>query len=192
MTELGEFEVIVQYIEQVAGKEIMERITEGRESLSEAQDEERAKWVKVVIEKLERLLDKETATKIMVHCGYECAHVNRAAIEEAVAKRQEYESNDKYIKAEIKNPSRGTRLNRYGDILHQYYTPHTFSEGLRCYCGRISSLPHQETLSLLYCYCSKGFVERLWEAVLGDPVEVDIIKSTMSGADECEFVIKQK
>ena len=152
ITELGEFEVIERYFERFVGKEIRERITEGIEDLSEMSDEERAVWVKGVIEKLESLLNEETATRVMVHCGYECANVNRAAIEEAVAKRQDYVSNDEYIEAEIKNPSRGTRLIREGNILHQYYTPHTFSEGLRCYCGRISSLPVQETIPLTYCH----------------------------------------
>jgi predicted hydrocarbon binding protein len=37
--------------------------------------------------------------------------------------------------------------------------------------------------------CSVGFVKSLWEQVLEKPVKVSLIRSAISGSDECEFKI---
>jgi len=55
---------------------------------------------------------------------------------------------------------------------------------MRCYCGLFRELPTEET-----CNCSKGFVEKYWEAVLQKPVKVDLLQSAISGAKECKFAI---
>lgn len=47
-----------------------------------------------------------------------------------------------------------------------------------------------ERISLTDCNWSKGFVGRLWEAILERSVEVALLLSTMSGADECKFGIR--
>jgi predicted hydrocarbon binding protein len=60
---------------------------------------------------------------------------------------------------------------------------------MRCYCGLLRALPEGETVSKTYCNCSKGFVEKYWEAVLQKPVKVDVLQSAVSGASECKFAI---
>lgn len=130
-----------------------------------------------------------TRTRIMVSCGHSCAAMNSNVIDDVKARRKKYESIDDFLDAEITNPEQGTRLAKEGGMLLQYYTPHTYAEGLRCYCSLISALPTDETISLTYCNCAKGFVERFWEGVLERPVRVELVRSRMSGAEECEFTI---
>jgi predicted hydrocarbon binding protein len=60
---------------------------------------------------------------------------------------------------------------------------------MRCYCSLFRQLPTEDKVSTTYCNCSRGFVEKYWEAVLQKPVEVDLLKSAISGADECTFAI---
>lgn len=79
---------------------------------------------------------------------------------------------------------RGIRLVREGNTLHQFYVPKDL--WVRCYCSMVRVT---EKMSTTYCHCSKGFVKKFWEAVLGRPVDVELVKSVVSGADECEFKI---
>ena len=191
MTEedLGMYKIIGEFIEKYAGRETWEKVMEGVEDLSGASDEAKSLWVKGAMERLDGLLDKETAAKVMVGCGHACARINGVAVRMGVEKRMKYATVEEYLEAEQRDPIPGTRLEREGDVLHQYYMPHTIKEGLRCVCSRISSLPPDQTISPTYCNCSKGYAEKFWEAVLGRPVEVELIQSTMTGADECQFTI---
>lgn len=187
--DLCMYEVIGVFVEQYAGREAREKVMEGVEELAGASDEAKSMWVKGAMERLDELLDEETAVKVMVGCGHACARINGVAVKMGVEKRMKYGSVEEYLEAEQRDPIPGTRLEREGDVLHQYYMPNTFRGGLRCFCSRISSLPVDQIISPTYCNCSKGYTEKFWEAVLGRPVEVDLVQSTMTGADECKFTI---
>ena len=176
-------------IGRIAGEEVRERVMEGFEGLSGGSREAVARWVKGAMDRLDSLVDEETRTRIMVSCGHGCAAMNSSVIDDVKARRKKYESIDDFLDAEMLNPERGTRLAREGGVLLQYYTPHAYAEGLRCYCSLVSALPADETISLTYCNCAKGFVERFWEGVLERSVRVELVRSRMSGAEECEFNI---
>lgn len=180
---------IERNIGRIAGEEERERVMEGFEGLSGASREAVARWVKGAMDRLDSIVDEETRTRIMVSCGHSCAAMNSSVIDDAKARRKRYDSIDDFLDAEMLNPERGTRLAREGSVLIQYYAPHTYAEGVRCYCSLVSALPADETISLTYCNCAKGFVERFWEGVLERPVSVELVRSRMSGAEECEFTI---
>jgi len=173
-------------IEQYAGGEVMKQVMEGSESVFEKTDaKEKARWMKVAMERLDRLVDEETKFKIMENCGYNCAKMNKGAIEEAVARRKKFKTASEFMEAEQKNPSKGTRLVREGNVLYQYCTPQSY--GVRCYCEMVAAAEGE--VSQTYCHCSKGFVKKLWETVLEKPVDVELIQSAISGANECKFAI---
>jgi hypothetical protein len=102
----------------------------------------------------------------------------------------EYATEEAFLEAEVHQPATGTRLEREGNVLHQFYTPRSypFHPG-RCYCAAVQGLPESETMSANYCQCSRAFVQTVWENALGRSVTVELIKSTLSGADECEFKV---
>jgi len=173
-------------IERFAGEEVAKKVMEGSEEIAEKTDRKRkAEWMKGAMERLDKLVDEGTRFKIMENCGYNCAKMNKGAIEEAVARRKKFKTADEFIEAEQKNPAKGTRLVREGNVLYQYYTPQSY--GVRCYCEMVQAAEGE--VSLTYCHCSKGFVKKLWETVLEKPVDVKLIQSAISGADECKFAI---
>jgi hypothetical protein len=190
MGEHGALIAMEHCLEQVAGKSVAAKVMEGSERITEKADKKKiAQWVKEAVEKLDASIDERTRVQVMLNCGYNCAKRNHKVIERALGRRKKYASTDEFLLAEEKKPMRGTRLVREGNILYQYYTPEVFTRPMRCYCGLFRGLPTEDTVSLTYCNCGKGFVEKYWEAVLQKPVKVDLLHSAISGAKECKFVI---
>jgi hypothetical protein len=181
---------ISESIEKFAGKSIRDRVMEDSEKISQNTDKVKvAEWVKEAMNRLDKITDKKVRMQIMENCGYNCSAVNKGVIERAKARRKKYKTMDEFLKAEQLNPMTGTRLERKGDVLYQFYTPRSYTRPMRCYCSLLRNLPDNQNVSLTYCFCSKGFVKKLWESVLEREVKVEIIKSAVSGAQECEFAI---
>ena len=177
-------------IEQLAGKTVATKVMEGSEQITEKIDKGKtADWVKNAMQRLDALVDEKTRMQIMQNCGYNCAEKNSKVIERAVARRKKFASINEFLDAEQQKPMKGTRLTREGDILYQFYTPQAFTRPMRCYCGLLRGLPSDESVSKTYCHCSRGFVERYWESVLGKPVKVDLLQSVVCGDRECKFAI---
>jgi len=177
-------------VEQFAGKAISKKVMQGSEEITEKTDKRKiAEWVKGAMGRLDASVGEKARVQIMENCGYNCAQVNRRTIERAKARRKKFKSIDEFLEAEQRKPMRGTKLIREGDVLYYFYTPRTFSKSLRCYCGLLKGLPASETISPTYCHCSKGFVEKFWEAVLDKPVRAQLMQSAVSGASECKFAV---
>jgi hypothetical protein len=191
MTRPGAIIAMEKCLEQVAGKSAAARVMEGSEKITEKTDGKRlAQWAKGAVERLDALLDEGTRVRVMEECGHNCARKNHRVIDRAVARRRKYANLDDFLAAEQRNPMKGTRLEREGNMLYQYYTPQAFTRPMRCYCGLFRGLPAGEAVSPTYCSCSKGFVERYWEAILKRPVRVELLQSAISGGRECKFAIQ--
>lgn len=181
---------IGENIERFAGKESRDKVMEGSEKISSGTSKKKiAEWVKDAISKLDKLADRKVSSEIMENCGYNCSIINKRVIERAKARRNKYSDIEEFLEAELSNPMSGTRLERKGNILHQFYTPRSYSTPMRCYCSLLRGLPDDQKVSITYCNCSKGFVKKFWEGVLERTVKVELIKSSVSGAKECEFAI---
>jgi predicted hydrocarbon binding protein len=181
---------IGENVERFAGKEARDKVMEGSEKISPGTSKKKiAEWVKEAISKLDKLADKKVSSEIMENCGYNCSIINKRVIEKARARCNKYRDIEKFLEAELSNPMLGTRLERKGNVLHQFYTPGSYSTPMRCYCSLLRGLPDDQKVSITYCNCSKGFVKKFWEGVLERTVKVELIKSAVSGAQECEFAI---
>jgi hypothetical protein len=188
--EQGMIKSIGECVERFAGKATAKKIMEGSERMTAKTGKaEIAQWVKDAVGKMDTLLDEKTRSEIMMNCGYNCAEVNKRVIEKAKARRRKFKSVDEFLESEIQKPMRGTKLVREGNVLYQCYVPKAYAKSLRCYCGLLRGLPTDETVSITYCNCSKGFVKKFWESVLERPVKVDLAQSAVSGAEECKFAI---
>ena len=176
--------------ERFAGAEVKKKVMEGSEKITPSTDKaSMARWVKGAVEKLDSFTDEKTRTQIMENCGYNCALHNKAPIEKAKARRKKFQNLDDFLEAEKKKPMVGTKLERQGDKLFWYFMPQSFKTPVRCFCGLVRGLPQKETISRSYCNCSKGFVKKYWEGVLGKPVDVEVMQTAVSGAKECKFAI---
>ncbi len=186
----GMIQQIEGCIEKHAGKDLAQRIMEGSENITEKTDKKKTtSFLKNAMQKMDATVDEKTRHRIMQECGYNCAKKNHKMIERAIARRKKFRNLDEFLDAEQKKPMKGTKLIRDGNILYQFYVPEAFTRPMRCYCGLFRELPKEETVSITYCNCSKGFVEKYWEEVLQRPVEVDILHSAISGAKDCKFAV---
>jgi hypothetical protein len=177
-------------IENLAGAQVASSVMEGNEKVSASSNPMKiALWVKGAIDRLDGLTDAVTREQILLNCGYQCILVNTAPLDSALERRRKYPSDDAFIDAEIANPPRGFRFERDGDLLVQFYTPRSFGPGMRCYCGLMRALPEGMIASKTFCQCSRGFVEKYWQGILGRAVAVELKETALTGADECRFLI---
>jgi len=59
-----------------------------------------------------------------------------------------------------------------------------------CHCPRVrDALTLSESLPISYCYCGAGFYKGIWEEILQEPVEVEVLESVLSGGDVCRVAI---
>ncbi len=66
------------------------------------------------------------------------------------------------------------------EIRRQYY----------CHCPRVSAaVKNNLMISSTYCYCGAGFYKGIWEEILQQPVEVEVLESVLSGGEVCKIVI---
>jgi len=80
--DAGMIEQIGGNIEHFAGKEVRDKVMEGSEQITRQDDPAKtSEWVKQAIEKLDTLVDERTRIRIMEHCGYNCATINKDHIE---------------------------------------------------------------------------------------------------------------
>jgi len=61
---------------------------------------------------------------------------------------------------------------------------------LYCHCPRIRDvLKMAETISPTYCYCGAGYYKGIWEEILQEPVEIEVLKSVLDGDEVCTVAI---
>jgi predicted hydrocarbon binding protein len=177
-------------LEHFAGVEAKEKVLAGSEKLAKVLDPTQiALWVQGAMERLDRAVEKKTRTRIMVECGYACANANRTTIDRIIAKRKKYRSLEEFLEAEKAKPLPGMRFEKKGKTLYQFYMPQSFRYPMRCFCSLLRGLPPEKTVSATYCQCSKGFVTKMWEGILGKPVKVEVLETAVTGARECKFKV---
>jgi hypothetical protein len=61
---------------------------------------------------------------------------------------------------------------------------------LYCHCPRVrDDLKASATISPTYCYCGAGFYKGIWEEILQEPVEVELLESVLQGDEVCRFAV---
>lgn len=190
VTQLQEME---KRIEQYAGAEVRDKVMQDyRKSIDNPDPVQGALGYKDAIDRLDKLADKPTVTKIMTACGCFCqSNFDRSAIK-ARKLRRSYASEDAFL-ADFKVFDNGTRLEWKGKYLVQYFAPGKIfpkMPDLRCACMMMGALPKGVNTSPTACECSRGFTEKRWETILGRPVKVEVVSTpVINGTDECVFKI---
>lgn len=185
----GPMRQLDETIRSEAGKEAAARIMAGSESLKDSSSKEKvAKWVKGAMERMDDALDAEASERIMSACGRNCADHHGSVVERTKARRAKYGTLEEFLDAEERKPQKGYLLERDGPDIIVGYTPESY--GVRCLCSLVQGLPVGEAMSRTYCGCSKGFVERHWEQVLGRPVEAELLESAVTGSKVCRFRVR--
>ena len=61
---------------------------------------------------------------------------------------------------------------------------------LYCHCPRVrDALKSSLSISPTYCYCGGGFYKGIWEEILQQSVEVDLLESVLQGDEVCKFAV---
>ncbi len=59
-----------------------------------------------------------------------------------------------------------------------------------CHCPRVrDAVSAGEQISPTYCYCGAGYYKAMWETILDQPVQVEIISSVLAGDETCTVAI---
>ena len=186
----GQINEIGMNIERFAGTDVYKKVMEGSEKVAVSSDMKKvALWVNDAMDRLDANTDKTRRKQIMLACGYNCIKINNRPMQMAKARRQRYPTEEAFLIAETQKPPKGFRFEQQGKILIQYYTPHSYGTGMRCYCSLMSKLPEDVIASRTYCQCSQGFVEKYWEGIFGRSVQVELGDTAISGTKECKFII---
>ena len=189
----GQIRELGGHIEEIAGVKVRDKVMEGSEKAAKFADRRKiALWVKEAIDRLDACATPEKCKQIMAACGHSCIAHNNRMTQAVKARRQKYRTEEEFLKAEARRPAKFTRVELQRKTLVQYYTPQTYSTPRRCFCGLMYALPEEIKASPTYCQCSRGFVEKYWEAALGRPVKVDVAYTAITGGEECKFIVHLK
>jgi hypothetical protein len=185
----GQLQAMGQLIEQFAGQAVREQVMlDGDKKLSNSSAVEGALGCKAAIDRLDALTDRSTREKIMTTCGRQCqSHYDGHAaklkeLRQQSADEAEFLANLPPLDASISFELRGH------DLI-QYHLPGQAGHGLRCSCPLMAALPAGTTASPTFCQCSRAFVEKRWEEVLGRPLQVEVGETAITGSDRCRFII---
>jgi predicted ArsR family transcriptional regulator len=171
---------LARAIEKDAGREVLLKVMEGVDQyLSTSSYTEKAAWMRDAIERLERLVGVEGSRRIMESCGQKCCGLTSRKIAKKLM--SETESIADFVQKLNDAGLGGGRL--------QLVDKHTITGGYdHCYCGHVKKTD-QPFSSTTYCHCSVGWYKQLFESALGRPVDVEIKRSIISGANRCDFII---
>jgi predicted hydrocarbon binding protein len=60
-----------------------------------------------------------------------------------------------------------------------------------CHCPRVrDALKSGTTIPSTYCYCGAGFYQGIWEEILQQPVEVELLESVLQGDQVCTIGVR--
>jgi hypothetical protein len=84
-----------------------------------------------------------------------------------------------------------TKIPKSGYLVeHMQETDPERKRQLYCHCPRIRDvLKTPETLSPTYCACGAGYYQGIWQEILQEPVQVELLESVLQGDDVCKVAI---
>jgi predicted hydrocarbon binding protein len=66
------------------------------------------------------------------------------------------------------------------EVRRQYY----------CHCPRVrDALRSGQDLPAHYCYCGAGYYKGIWQEIVQQPVEVEVLESVLQGGDVCRIAV---
>jgi hypothetical protein len=183
-----QIQVIALQIDITAGAEISKKVMKGSREAS-ADLVKTALWAKDTIDRLDAAVAPEKRLQIMTACGRACLAMNIKGLEESREMRLKCGTEEEFLQLELNATPQITRYERNGDILNWYYIPRKLGNGLRCVCPLFGGLPADVNASPTYCQCSRAFVQAYREGILGRPLKVELGATSLTGAEDCHFII---
>lgn len=168
---------MIRNLDVLVGQDVRGRILAGLGRLPESPADQTG-WVREVVARMDRELDPGTRAAVLEPCGRIC--LGQDLIARARELRDKFADLDALLAFLNEKRIGGGNLHREGGIIHAVYE--------RCYCDRVNRAT--DRISRTYCHCSRGWLGGLFEALLGQPVQVELLSSIIAGDSVCEFAIR--
>jgi len=200
------FQKFAESLEQQAGEDVRKIVAKGWDELpsgsSERAKEERTRWIKSAMEKLDSLCDEKIRNLVMIDT---CPHkYPKTRIKEMRAALERLGNLDDLLKLMWEDTSWGggsfydypVRKNDWIYITKVPYNPKAYKKATTneekrlayCHCGLVKR--SNDEISSTFCCCSGGWVKQLWEGVLGQPIEVKLTESLLQGDERCTHAVR--
>ena len=166
----------VKILENEIPKDDMKKILQDIDKYNSYNPSKKAEWWKDTINRMENKIGTEKTKKILNICGSKCCGQGHRK----TARKKFEESNS------IEN-----FLNKisFGGVTYKLVDRNTIiAEYQQCFCGQVKGA---ETTfpNLTYCECGTEFIRQYFSSAFNKSVEVDLIKSIISGSDSCKYII---
>jgi predicted hydrocarbon binding protein len=135
-------------------------------------------WIRQLMEDLPEEIGLDCAKAVMESCGQRC--IGQSVLEKARICYDDAQDIDEFLRKLNSTHIGGGNIRRESYLIFASYE--------RCYCGSVSKTG--TPISTIYCHCSCGWYKRLFQTVLGRPVQVELIDSIIHGAERCQFKIQ--
>jgi effector-binding domain-containing protein len=192
-------------LEQTLGKDGQNQVMSDSQELTiETTGEERFRWVKGAIERLENLVDEEDRYDILSKCahvfpGKQIKKLSEIFEETKTRTGDGLAAVDAVIDFMGEDPGWGERPRREGLTLFSSKKPrdpvgHAKAGSVLdkkkayCFCPLVREYL-EGGMPVSFCYCGAGWYRQQWEGATGKPVKIEITRSLLKGDDLCEFAI---
>lgn len=199
-------ELFAANLDHVLGREAGERVMRGLQEPSVASPlDERFRWVKRTLERLDGLAREEQTYDIVSRCAHvfpeEQIEKLRAVYVDALTTSDDpLEAVDAVIAFMGEDPGWGRAPRREGRIIYSTKAPRdpeaydkaqseAEARSAYCFCPIVRNRLEHGMLPT-FCYCGAGWYRQQWEGAIGRPVSISIVKSILKGDDECQFAIR--
>ena len=198
---------LAENLDRVLGEETKQVVMQGSDELGiESSVDDRFRWVKGMVERLNGLADGHQKYDILSSCAHvfpagQIAKL-KAVYEETKARTKDaMQAVDAVLNFMESDPGWGEeRPLREGHVIYSAKNPRDPKgyenaqddlERRRAYCFCPLVRNHMgQGMPIAFCYCGSGWYRQQWEGAIGRSVTVEIVKSVLKGDKVCQFAIQ--
>jgi hypothetical protein len=193
-------------LERVVGAAGRETVMQGSDAIDVETDlDERFRWVKQALERLDGLADEHQKYDVLSSCAHvfpaEQVAKLRAVYAEAYERTGDgLQAVDAVLTFMDDDPGWQEGSRREGRTIYAAKNPRdpqayeeaqTEAERKSAYCFCPIVREHlDQGMPISFCYCGAGWYRRQWEGAIGKPVAIEVVQSILKGDDVCQFAIR--
>ena len=193
--------LLAEGVERTLGMAARQQVMAGIEQIApDSPLEAYTEWICGAMARLDALTD-DPEEKYQVLSG--CAHVfsdeRIGHLRSVYERRREI---DDVLREMYQDPDWYEDPVRKGNALYMRkvpYDPEGYEQGAtpverrKAYCHCAFVRPYLDEvpsrMSPTFCWCGSGWYRRLWEGILGQPVQIDCVETLLTGHDQCTLTI---
>ena len=197
--------LLAHHVERVLGAAGRQAVMQGGEAIDvESSLDERFRWVKAALARLDGLADEGQAYDVLSSCAHvfpaeQVAKLGVVYREARARTGDPLQAVDAVIAFMDRDPGWPEGSRREGRIIYAakkprdpqaYEKAQSEAERRQAYCFCPIIRYHLDRgMSSSFCYCGSGWYRRQWEGAIGRPVAIEVVKSILKGDDVCQFAI---